>query len=148
MDPLTALATFNASYAVVKTAAQNAGEISEIFAGIGKMLSAKQAIEKATPEDADKSDLELYAAKVEVDQKWDEVKQILVWSGHWDGYQKFVQDRREAEKRVRIKALREHQAKMKKVKEGFMIAAVIISVLSAVGIFFWLIWLMKNKGGL
>lgn len=148
MDPITALAAFNASYAVVKTAAQNAGEITDIFAGIGKMLSAKQAIEQAAKNNPEKSDLELYAAQVELNQKWDEIKQILIWSGHWDGYQAFVQKRRDEEKRVRIKALREHQAKMKKVKEGFMIAGVIISVLSAVGIFFWLIWLMKNKGGL
>jgi hypothetical protein len=86
VDPLTAIAAFNASYAVVKTAAQNAGEISQIFAGIGKMMSAKQAIEKAVPSDPDKSDLELYAAKVELDQKWEEIKEILKWTGHWDGY--------------------------------------------------------------
>lgn len=147
MDPLTAIAAFNASYAVVKTAAQNAGEISDIFAGIGKMLSAKQAIEKAVPNDPEKSDLELYAAKVELDQKWDEIKQILIWSGHWDGYQKFVADRREAEKQTKLKAIREAQAKQKKIKEALLIAFLSISVLSAVGIFFWLIWLMKNRGG-
>lgn len=113
MDPLTAIAAFNASYAVVKTAAQNAGEISEIFAGIGKMLSAKQAIEKSVPNDPEKSDLELYAARVELDQKWAEIKEILMWTGHWDGYQKFVQDRREAEKQKKIKQIREEQRKKK-----------------------------------
>jgi len=148
MDPLTAIAAFNASYAVVKTAAQNAGEITDIFAGIGKMLSAKKAIEQASKNDPQKSDLELYAAQVEIDQKWQEVVETLKWTGHWDSYQKFVQDRREEEKRVRLKAVREHQAKMQKIKEGVMIAAVIISVLSAVGIFFWIVWLFKNRGGL
>ena len=78
MDPLTAIAAFNASYAVVKTAAQNAGEISQIFAGIGKMLSAKQAVERAVPNDPEKSDLELYAAKVELDQKWQEDRKSVV----------------------------------------------------------------------
>jgi hypothetical protein len=77
MDPLTALAAFNASYAVVKTAAQNAGEISEIFAGIGKMMTAKQTIEKAAKDDPEKSDLELYAKHVEIQQKWQEVVEIL-----------------------------------------------------------------------
>ena len=148
MDPLTALAAFNASYAVVKTAAQNAGEITDIFAGIGKMLSAKQAIEKATPDDPEKSDLELYAAKVELDNKWQEIVEILKWTGHWDAYQKFVKDRREAERQTRLKMIREHQARQKKIKEAFMIAGVTLSVLSAVGIFFWIIWLFKNKGGL
>lgn len=113
MDPLTAIAAFNASYAVVKTAAQNAGEISQIFAGIGKMLSAKQAVEKAVPNDPEKSDLELYAAKVELDNKWAEIVEILKWTGHWDGYNKFVQDRREAEKQAKIKQLREAQRKKK-----------------------------------
>ena len=113
MDPLTAIAAFNASYAVVKTAAQNAGEISQIFAGIGKMLSAKQAVEKAVPNDPEKSDLELYAAKVELDQKWAEVKELLVWTGHWHSYEQFVADRREAEKQAKIKQLREAQRKKK-----------------------------------
>lgn len=147
MDPLTALAAFNASYAVVKTAAQNAGEITDLFANVGKMMSAKHAIEKASPSD-DKSDLELYAAKVEVDQKWDEIKQILIWTGHWDGYQKFVQDRREAEKEAKLKTIRERQKKNKKIKEAVMIALVAISVLSAIGIFFWIVWLIKNRGGM
>lgn len=113
MDPLTAIAAFNASYAVVKTAAQNAGEISQIFAGIGKMLSAKQAVERAVPNDPEKSDLELYAAKVELDNKWAEIVEILKWTGHWDGYQKFVQDRRASEKQAKIQQLREAQRKKK-----------------------------------
>ena len=113
MDPLTAIAAFNASYAVVKTAAQNAGEISEIFAGIGKMLSAKQAVEKSAGDSPEKSDLELYAARVELEQKWAEIKEILMWTGHWDGYQKFVQDRREQEKQAKIQQVREAQRKKK-----------------------------------
>lgn len=113
MDPLTAIAAFNASYAVVKTAAQNAGEISQIFAGIGKMMSAKQAVEKATADSPEKSDLELYAAKVELDQKWAEIKELLVWTGHWSSYEQFVADRRAAEKQVKIQQLREAQRKKK-----------------------------------
>ena len=148
MDPLTAIAAFNASYAVVKTAAQNAGEITDIFAGIGKMLSAKQAIEKAASNDPEKSDLELYANHVQMEQKWQAVVELLKWTGHWDAYQKFVQDRREAERQTRLKMIREHQARQKKIKEAIMIAPVTISVLSAIGIFFWIIWLFKNKGGL
>ena len=139
MDPLTAIAAFNASYAVVKTAAQNAGEISQIFAGIGKMMSAKQAIEKAVPNDPDKSDLELYAAKVELDQKWEEIKEILKWTGHWDGYQKFVQDRREQEKQAKIRQVREAQRK----RQMYIDIAVIAGGLTAAGIvialFFWAI---------
>lgn len=138
MDPLTALAAFNASYAVVKTAAQNAGEISEIFSGIGKMLNAKAALDKASP-DTDKSDLELYAAKVEVDQKWDEVKQILVWTGHWDGYQKFVADRREKEKQTRLKAVREAQKRRKNMQDIAIIIGGIVATVTVIAVFMWAI---------
>ena len=139
MDPLTAIAAFNASYAVVKTAAQNAGEISEIFAGIGKMLSAKQAVEKSVPNDPEKSDLELYAARVELDQKWAEIVEILKWTGHWDGYQKFVQDRREAEKQKKIKQIREEQRKKKMYIDIAIITGGVVMTIAVILTFIWAI---------
>jgi hypothetical protein len=139
MDPLTAIAAFNASYAVVKTAAQNAGEISEIFAGIGKMLSAKQAVEKANADTPEKSDLELYAAKVELDQKWAEVKEILHWTGHWTAYEKFVQDRREQEKQAKIAQVREAQRKKKMYQDIAIIAGSITASCIVIALFIWAI---------
>ena len=146
MDPLTAIAAFNASYAVVKTAAQNAGEITDIFAGIGKMLSAKKAIEQAAKNDSDKSDLELYAAQVELDQKWNEVKQLLIWTGHWPAYEKFVQDRREAERQTKIKIMREHQAKMNKIKDIAIIIGGVIATILICGAF--LLAISNAKGAI
>lgn len=139
MDPLTAIAAFNASYAVVKTAAQNAGEISEIFAGIGKMLSAKQAVEKSVPNDPEKSDLELYAARVELDQKWQEVVEILKWTGHWSAYQEFVQDRRESEKQAKIKQIREEQRKKKMYIDIAIITGGVVMTIAVIVAFIWAI---------
>jgi len=132
MDPITAIAAFNASYAVVKTAAQNAGEISEIFAGIGKMMTAKQAVEKASSSSPEKSDLELYAARVELEQKWAEIKEILMWTGHWDGYQKFVQDRREQEKQAKIQQVREAQRKKKMYIDIAIIVGGVLTTLAVI----------------
>lgn len=139
MDPLTAIAAFNASYAVVKTAAQNAGEISQIFAGIGKMMSAKQAIERAVPNDPEKSDLELYAAKVEIDQKWQEVVETLKWTGHWTAYEKFVQDRRESEKQAKIQQLREAQRKKKLYIDIAIIVGGVLATAATIATFIWAI---------
>ena len=144
MDPLTAIAAFNASYAVVKTAAQNAGEISQIFAGIGKMLSAKQAVERAVPNDPEKSDLELYAAKVELDQKWAEIVEILKWTGHWDGYQKFVQDRRETEKQAKIAQVREALRKKKMYQDIAIIIGGALAAIAVIGLFLWAITEVKG----
>lgn len=139
MDPLTALAAFNASYAVVKTAAQNAGEISDIFAGIGKMMTAKQAVEKAARNSPEKSDLELYAAKVELDQKWAEIKEILHWTGHWVAYENFVQDRREQEKQQKLAAVREEQRKKKMYQDIAIIVGAIAASVAVIAIFIWAI---------
>jgi len=144
MDPLTAIAAFNASYAVVKTAAQNAGEISQIFAGIGKMLSAKQAVERAVPNDPEKSDLELYAAKVELDQKWAEVKELLVWTGHWNSYEQFVADRRAAEKQAKIQQLREAQRKKKLYIDIAIIVGGALSTIAIIAAFLWAISEVKG----
>ena len=139
MDPLTAIAAFNASYAVVKTAAQNAGEISEIFAGIGKMLSAKQAVEKSAGDSPEKSDLELYAAKVELDQKWAEIKEMLMWTGHWNAYEKFVQDRREQEKQAKIQQVREAQRKKKMHQDIAIIVGGVLCSAAVIAAFIWAI---------
>jgi len=144
MDPITAIAAFNASYAVVKTAAQNAGEISQIFAGIGKMIQAKQAVEKAAKSDPEKSDLELYANHVEMQQKWDEVVEILKWTGHWDGYQKFVQDRRESERQEKLKAVREKQRKIKMYQDIAVIMGGIVAAGVIIATFLWAVSTAKG----
>ena len=145
MDPLSAIAAFNASYAIVKTAAQNAGEISDIFAGIGKMLSAKRAVEQASKSDPEKSDLELYAAHVEIEQKWQEVVEILKWTGHWDSYQKFVQDRRELERKAKIAEVRERQRKVKIYQDIAIIVGGIVTTGVIIVAFLWAI--SMGRGG-
>ena len=144
MDPLTAIAAFNASYAVVKTAAQNAGEISTIFANIGKMMTAKQAVDKAVANSPEKSDLELYAAHVELEQKWTEVKEMLVYSGHWPQYQKFVEDRREREKQQKIA---ETRARLKKQKMYQDIAVIIGGIVASGVIIATFLWAISTAKG-
>lgn len=140
MDPLTAIAAFNAGYAVVKTAAENAGEIGDLFAGIGKMISAKQAIEKSTqPEDDSKSNLELYAAQVEIEAKWDEIKQMLIWSGHWPKYEQFVADRAQKRKDDELKAIKERVAKRRMYKDVAIIIGGIVATIVIIVSFLWAI---------
>lgn len=139
MDPLTAIAAFNASYAVVKTAAQNASEISTIFANIGKMMTAKQAVEKAVANGSDKSDLELYAAHVQLKQKWTEIKEMLVYSGHWPQYQKFVEDRREREKQQKIAETRARLKKQKMYQDIAVIVGGVVATIAVIVVFLWAI---------
>ena len=148
IDPLTALATFNAACAVVKEAKEHAGDITAMFKGIGEMMSAKQDIEKAVKSNPEKSDLELYAAHAQMEAQWEQIKTELKWSGHWDKYLKFCADRREAEKQARLAEVRAKNAKARKIKEIALALAIVVGTLSAIGIVVWLLWLVKNKGAI
>ena len=131
MDPLSAIAAFNASYAIVKTAANNVQDIGALFRSLGKMQAAKKEIDDAARNGSNKSDLELYAAQVELNNKWEEVRQLLIWSGHWDGYLKFVADRkkqREAQQKLDLKE------KLRKRKQLQDIAIIVGGILTTVGI--------------
>ena len=131
MDPLSAIAAFNASYAIVKTAANNVQDIGALFRSLGKMQTAKKEIDDAVKKGSGKSDLELYAAKVELDNKWEEVRQMLIWSGHWDPYLKFVADRKK-QRDNQIK--QDKQARLRKQKELKDIAIIVGGILAAVGV--------------
>lgn len=148
IDPLTALATFNAACAVVKEAKEHAGDITAMFKGIGQMMSAKQDIEKAVKSNPEKSDLELYAAHAQMVEQWEQIKTELKWSGHWDKYLQFCADRREAEKQAKLAEVRAKNAKARKIKEIALALAIVVGTLSAIGIVVWLLWLVKNKGAI
>lgn len=144
MDPLTALAAFNAACAVVKEASNNASSIASVFKGIGDMMSARDAVNKAVKDDPEKSDLELYAAHVEMEQQWEEVKEMLKWTGHWDKYLKFCSDRREEEKQERLKQVRAKQKKMKMYQDIAVITGGIIATGVIIVAFLWVISTAKG----
>ena len=144
MDPITAIAAFNLAAATVKEAANHAGDMMSLFKGIGDMMKAKDVIDKAAKNNSGKSDIELYAAKVEVEETWEEVKQLLIWSGHWDKYLMFCSDRRENERQDRLRVVREREKKRKFYEDvALIIGAVIGGLLTVVG-FLWAI--LTTKG--
>lgn len=139
MDPLTALAAFNAACAVVKEASNNASNIVQVFKGIGDMMKARDVVNKAIKSDPEKSDLELYAAHVEMEQQWNEVKETLMWTGHWDKYLKFCADRREEEKQARLAVVREQQRKKKMYQDIAIIVGGIAATIAIIVTFLWAI---------
>ena len=141
MDPLSAIAAFNASYAIVKTAANNVQDIGALFRSLGKMQSAKKAIDDAARKGSGKSDLELYAAQVEIDNKWEECRQLLIWSGHWEPYLKFVADRKK-QREAQIK--QDKQARLRKQKQITDIAIIVGGVLFTIAICSAFIYAITN----
>jgi hypothetical protein len=142
---LAELAAFNLAVATVKEAAQHSGDIVQIFKGMGEMLTARDKIQKTVTKKG-QSDLEAYAAHVEMKRKYDEVVEILKWTGHWESYLKFCSDRRKAEKEEAARSAREARARRKKWRDAALIILIILATLLGVGILAGLIWLGKTQG--
>jgi len=68
----------------------------------------------------------------------------LKWTGHWDGYQKFVQDRREAARQERLKAVREKQRKIKMYQDIAVIIGGIVASGVIIATFLWAISTAKG----
>ena len=146
MDPLTALAAFNAACAVVKEASNNASGIANVFKGIGDMMKARDEVNKAVNADPEKSDLELYAAHAEMEAQWEEIKETLKWTGHWDKYLKFCADRREQEKQERLAKVREEQRRKQKNLDILLSITLGIGVLSGIGIVGYIFYYLSKQG--
>jgi hypothetical protein len=139
MDPLSAIAAFNASYAIVKTAANNVQDIGALFRSLGKMESAKKAVDEAARKNSGKSDLELYAAQVELDNKWEEVRQLLIWSGHWEPYLKFVADRKKKRDQEAKEAARARRKRNKQIQDIAIIVGGVLFTVAICGAFIYAI---------
>lgn len=141
---LAELAAFNLAVATVKEAAQHSGDIIQIFKGMGEMLSAKDKVQKVVT-DKGQSDLEAYAAHVQMKKQYDEVVETLKWTGHWDSYLAFCKDRREKEKQEQLQKAKAAAAKKQKIKDAVLIILVVLGALTAVGILAGLIWVTKTQ---
>lgn len=146
---LAEIAAFNLACATVKEAANHAGDIANVFRGIGEMISAREKVTEAVKDSkaAGKSDLELYAAHVEMEQAWEEVKELLKWTGHWDSYIKFCNDRREEERQAKIAETRKELARKKAIHDRLIVIAIVLGVFTAVGLAIAMLhWFISVRG--
>ena len=142
---LAELAAFNLAVATVKEAASHSGDIIQIFKGMGELMSAKEKIEN-TVQKKGQSDLEAYAAHVQMQQEYDRIVELLKWTGHWRPYLEFKQKRRKEREEAERQALRKRLAKRKKWHDALLIFGIVLAGLCAVGILVGLIYLIKTKG--
>ena len=61
------------------------------------------------------------------------------WTGHWNAYEKFVQDRREQEKQAKIRQVREAQRKKKLYIDIAIIVGGVLCSAAVIAAFIWAI---------
>ena len=143
------IAAASAAYATIKTAIQQGKELYDVAKEIGTFLDSKESLQKKAHANGHKSDLQAFLELEKINDMQRQLKEAMVYSGRgglWPDYCAFMSDRKKQREAEKIQAIRKKQRRKKKIKEALLIALVTISVLSAVGIFFWLLWLYKNRG--
>ena len=146
MDPLSALAAFNAACAVVRTASQNGSDILGMFHGIGDALTHKQQIEdhiKKNPDHA--SDLELYAAHAKATEEWEQIITQLKWSGHWDKFCDWRKEQRENQKQARLAAVRKKMKRDALIKDALIVSTGVLISLGLIGAFVYGVFMYRGS---
>lgn len=137
------LAAFNAAFATIKQAASNGQEIVAMGKSLAALFDAEAQINKRLQKKG-QSDIEAYLAKVEIDRRMGELRETLMWTGHWEPFMQFrVQRKKERdaeEARIRKKVAK----RRKMLLDGILIVVVSISVLTAVGFMFWALYAYKR----
>lgn len=139
------LAAANAAFGVIKEAIANGKELYEAGDALADYFGLKAEIQKKAHEHGYKSDLQAFMAAEQLKEQEKALKEMMVWQGRggmysdWLAFQKQMKESRAAsEKEERAKKAK----RRKKIVDGLLITALVIGILSAVGIlgyiFYWL----------
>jgi len=145
------IAAASAAYSTIKTAITQGKELYDVAKEIGTFLDSKESLQKKAHAKGHKSDLQAFLELEKINDMQRQLKEAMVYSGRpglWPDYCAFITDRKKQREAEKLQAIRKRQRRKQKLKDALTIALVTLSVLSAVGIFFWIIWLAKNRGGL
>lgn len=112
MDPFTAIAAANASFAIIREAVANTGEILNAGKALVDYFDAKSVIQKSANAKggSDRGDLEEFIALEQLKQREIELKEMMIYQGRggmWTDWLKFQSDakrKREEVEKERVRA--------------------------------------------
>ena len=140
------LAAFNAAMATIKEAASHGKELVAMGQSLAALFDAESQVNKRLQENG-QSDIEAYLAKDKIDRAMAELRETLMWTGHWDSFMQFRAQRKK-ERDKEAAAIRKKVAKRRKMLfDTILIIVVSISALTAIGFFAWALYAYK-KGSL
>lgn len=111
MDPFTAIAAANASFAIIKEAVANTGDIMNAGKALIDYFDAKAVIQKSANEKggSSKSDLEEFMALEQLKQRELELKEMMIYQGRggmwqdWLAFQVEAKRKREEAEKERVR---------------------------------------------
>lgn len=112
MDPFTAIAAANASFAIIKEAVANTGDIMNAGKALIDYFDAKAVIQKSANEKGGSSrgDLEEFMALEQLKQRELELKEMMIYQGRggmwqdWLAFQVEAKRKREEAEKERVRA--------------------------------------------
>lgn len=149
MDPFTAIAAANASFAIIKQAVANTGDLMNAGKALVDYFDAKSVIQKSANEKGGSSrgDLEEFIALEQLKQREIELKEMMIYQGRggmWTDWLKFQSDAKRKREAAEREAVLKRQRIIGRIKDAGMIALA-ITLLGGLGLIIgFAIWMSRD----
>lgn len=149
MDPFTAIAAANASFAIIKECVANTGDILNAGKALADYFDAKAVIQKSANEKggSDRGDLEMFMEQEKIKKQEEELKQMMIYQGRggmWQDWLQFQADAKRKREEAEKERVRMEIARREKRMYWLMNAVWTAALAGLLYIAYWLVELVWN----
>jgi len=145
-EAIAAIKIANEAIGAIKEFAGHIQSVGEMGPQLTKLADAKEELEKKAKD----GDMECFFELEKIRNKEAEIKQMFIYQGRaglWDDYCKFIANRKQLKENERKRIAEAKARRQKQIKEWTIGIAVSVAVLSAVGLFAYILyWIVTTKG--
>ena len=138
-EAIAAIKIANEAIGAIKEFAGHCQSVGEMGKDLTKLADAKEQLQKSAAD----GDMEAFWTLQDIAKREKEIKEMFIYQGRpglWDDYCKFIANRKQLRENERKRAEAKKLARRKAIKNGLLITAVVLAVLSAVGVIGLFIW--------
>jgi len=145
-EAIAAIKIANEAIGAVKELCGHIQSVGQMGPQLNQLADAKEQIQKKAAD----GDMEAFFALEDINRKEAEIKQMFIYQGRpglWEDYQKFMENRKKIRESARKREEAKRLAKRKAIKNGLVIAAVVLSIFTAVGLGIAMVYWMVSRRG-
>ena len=150
LEAIAVIQTANAAIGAVKELIGNGKDLMECGKELGSYFEAKTEIQKKADRNGSGNALEMFFELEKLKKQEEELKTMMIYQGRpnmWQDWLEFQAQQKRQRDAQEQEAKRKRLAKRKAIKNGFVIAGVVVLSLTAVGAgILMLLWLVSMKG--
>ena len=150
LEAIAVIQTANAAIGAVKELIGNGKDLMDCGKELGSYFEAKTEIQKKADRTGSGNALEMFFELEKLKKQEEELKNMMIYQGRpnmWQDWLEFQAQQKRQRDAQEQEAKRKRLAKRKAIKNGLVIAGVVVLSLTAVGAgILMLLWLVSMKG--